>query len=80
MASFMVYIDDHVYYLYNSFRKVSRKLGRKEVTQNKMAIGVAIGGGGDIKSYFLIHVVSAIYDPLTVRYPILVNNRVQFGK
>ena len=41
MASFMIYIDDHVYYSYNSFRKVSRKLGRKEVTQNKMAIGVA---------------------------------------
>ena len=37
-------------------------------------------GGNDIKSYFFIHVVSAIYKPLTVRYPTHVNNRVQFGK
>ena len=79
MVSFMVYIDDHVYYSYNSFQKISRELGRKEITQNIMAIGMTIGGERH-KELFFIHVVSSIYEPPTVRYPILVNNRVQFGK
>ena len=52
MVSFMVYIDDHVYYSYNSFRKISRKLDRKEITQNEMAIGVTIREGGRHKELF----------------------------
>ena len=54
MVSFMVYIDDHVYYSYNSFRKISRKLGRKEIARNIMVIGMAIGGERHKELFFYI--------------------------